>query len=229
MLTLKETVKLWSQMSVLPKNIISLSRGSSPDLSLKLRFNYFCTYQFPPRKSTRNRQTSINPNVDKSLSTWHQSHPRALTLSLLERFPPPQWISEQFLRPIHGNPRYGHLWLLIFRLGLRSAHNHEICIDPRLTRAHNWSFSAPIFHVISWQRKHSGQIERGRGGWKGGINCRGWCIVLLDRPWYTCGHRKNGWEAGRFEGNKRYEIKQFLHSRQGWTYRFPPERHFIRN
>ena len=30
------------------------NRGSSPDLSLKLRLNYFRTYQFPRRKSNRN-------------------------------------------------------------------------------------------------------------------------------------------------------------------------------
>ena len=65
------------------------NRGSRPDLSLKLRFKYLRTYQFPPRKSTRNRQTSLNPNVDKSLISLHQYHPRALTLSLLEGLPPP--------------------------------------------------------------------------------------------------------------------------------------------
>ena len=41
----------------------NLARGSSPDLSLKLHFNYFCTYQFPPRKSTWNRRTSLNPKI----------------------------------------------------------------------------------------------------------------------------------------------------------------------
>ena len=46
---------------------IPIVRGFSPDLSLKLCFNYFRAYQFPPRKSTRNRQTSLNTNVEKSL------------------------------------------------------------------------------------------------------------------------------------------------------------------
>ena len=111
-------------------------RGSSLDLGLKLRLNYFCTYQFPPGKSTRNRQTSLNPNVDKSLTPRHQSHPRALTLSLLVRLQPPQCISEQFLRPIHGNPCYSHSYLLIFGVGLRSAHKHEIRTGPRLASAY---------------------------------------------------------------------------------------------
>ena len=112
-----------------------MNRGSSPDLSLKLRFNYFSTYQFPPRKSTRNRQTLLNPNVEKSLKPRCQSHLRALTLSFLEGFPPPQWISLQFLRQIHRNPRWGHSCLLIFGLGLSSAHKHEIMIR---TGPHNY-------------------------------------------------------------------------------------------
>ena len=61
------------------------ARVSSPDLRLKLQDNYFCTYQFLPIKSTRNRQTSLNPNVDKSLTPRLQYHPHALTLSLLYR------------------------------------------------------------------------------------------------------------------------------------------------
>ena len=84
------------------------SRGSSPDLSLKLRFNYFRTYQFLPRQSSRNRQTSLNPNVKKSLKPWHQSHPRVLTMSLLEGLPPPKWISLQSLQPTHRNSHWGH-------------------------------------------------------------------------------------------------------------------------
>ena len=62
------TASQWIFQTTIQKDKASSgSRGSSPDLSLKLRFNYFRTYQFPPRKSTWNRQTSLNPNVEKSL------------------------------------------------------------------------------------------------------------------------------------------------------------------
>ena len=136
---------------------IGLGRGSSPNLRLKLRDNYFCTYQFLPRKSTRKRQTSLNPNVEKSLTPWRQSRPRAWMLSLLEGFPPPHWISLQLLQPIHRNPRWGHSCALIFGLGPHSAHTHEIMMrtGPSLASAHNWSFSAPIIHVILRQRTYS--------------------------------------------------------------------------
>ena len=125
---------------------------SSPDLSIKLRDNSFRTYQFPPRKSTWNRQTSLNPNVEKYLIPRHQSHPRVLTMYLLDGLPPPQWISLQLLRPIHGNPRWGHSCLLISGLGLSSSHKQKIMMR---TGPHNHQHqspkSSPCYHlVITW-------------------------------------------------------------------------------
>ena len=109
-------------------------RSSILDLRLKFQDNYFCTYPISAEKITRNKQTALNPNVEKFMTPRSQSHPRALTMYLLEGFPPLQWISLQFLQPIQGNPRWGHSCLFIFGLGLRSANKHKTMMR---TGSHN--------------------------------------------------------------------------------------------